>query len=205
MLNVTDVRKDSVILEWKPSPDDGGVDIMKYFIEKCGTDKMIWSKVAEVDKSIDSYCIQKLQENAQYMFRVIAVNPIGLSEPCESEAVTITRVLEKPSAPRRPLEVSGMSDTSFTLSWQAPENDGGSKILEYNVEIKEMDSQTWIRAGQTDGSTTYLTVNDVAVNKAYEIRINASNEIGVSSYLFSEEAIVAGKQISKLYFQIKFN
>lgn len=45
--------------------------------------------MAEVDKSIDSYCIQKLMANAQYMFRIIAANPIGVSEPIESEAVTI--------------------------------------------------------------------------------------------------------------------
>lgn len=86
---VAEIKKDGVVLEWKPPVDDGGLDIIKYSIEKCDPEKLVWIKVAEVDKSIDSYCIQKLMANAQYMFRVIAANPIGVSEPIESEAVTI--------------------------------------------------------------------------------------------------------------------
>jgi len=56
---------------------------------------MTWIKVADVDKSIDSYCIQKLCPNSQYIFRVIASNPIGNSEPLESEPVTIKRTIGK--------------------------------------------------------------------------------------------------------------
>ncbi|KAH8336262.1 hypothetical protein KR067_011717, partial [Drosophila pandora] len=30
-----------------------------------------------------------------------------------------------------------MNDTSFNLAWEPSENDGGSKIIEYIVEIRE--------------------------------------------------------------------
>ncbi|KAI8118242.1 Titin [Lucilia cuprina] len=40
----------------------------------------------------------------------------------------------KPSPPRATIDVSGMNDTSFTLSWQEPESDGGTKIIEYILE-----------------------------------------------------------------------
>jgi hypothetical protein len=36
-----------------------------------------------------------------------------------------------------------MSDTSFTLSWQSPETDGGSPILEYVVERREVNKKAW--------------------------------------------------------------
>lgn len=48
---------------------------------------MNWIKVADVDKDIESFCIQKLQLEVEYMFRVIAKNIVGISEPLESESV----------------------------------------------------------------------------------------------------------------------
>lgn len=92
---VKEIKKDSVIIEWKPPVDDGGLEISKYSIEKCDPENMVWIKVAEVERQIDSYCIQKLIANAQYIFRVMALNSIGISEPNESEPVTIKVKLGK--------------------------------------------------------------------------------------------------------------
>lgn len=86
---ITEVKKDAVVLEWKPPVDDGGLDITKYSIEKCDPEKMVWIKVADVERHIDSYCVQKLLANAQYIFRIMALNPIGVSDPVESDPVTI--------------------------------------------------------------------------------------------------------------------
>jgi titin len=36
-----------------------------------------------------------------------------------------------------------MSNTSFTLAWQPPEADGGSPILEYIVERREVNKKAW--------------------------------------------------------------
>lgn len=50
---------------------------------------------------------------------------------------------EPPGPPRGPLEVSGMTKTSFTIKWQPPENDGGTPITEYIVEMKEESKKSW--------------------------------------------------------------
>lgn len=94
-IQVKDVRKDSIVIEWKPPEDDGGLEIVKYSIEKCDQEKGTWIKVADVTKGIDSYCIQRLAINSQYLFRVAAENPIGCSEPLESEPVTIKKIIGK--------------------------------------------------------------------------------------------------------------
>lgn len=88
-LDVKDIKKDSVTIAWTPPIDDGGLELTKYSIEKRDPEKMVWIKVAEVDKTIISYCVQKLLPNAQYIFRVVAENPIGTSEPVESDPVKI--------------------------------------------------------------------------------------------------------------------
>lgn len=86
---VKEFKKDSVIIEWKPPVDDGGLEITKYSIEKCDPEKNVWIKVVEVEKHIASFCVQKLMANAQYVFRIMALNSIGVSEPIESEPITI--------------------------------------------------------------------------------------------------------------------
>lgn len=92
---VKDLKKDSLTIEWKAPIDDGGLQISKYSIEKCDPQKGVWMKVADVDRDIESYSIQKLLNNAQYLFRVTASNPIGESEPLESEAISIKKAIGK--------------------------------------------------------------------------------------------------------------
>lgn len=42
-----------------------------------------------MEKDVSSYCVQRLREDSEYMFRVIAENPVGMSEALESETVTV--------------------------------------------------------------------------------------------------------------------
>lgn len=88
---IKDLKKDSLTITWKPSLDDGGLEIVKYCIEKCDPQNGVWMKVADVQRDIDSFCIQKLLNNSSYIFRVIASNPIGASEALESDTITIKR------------------------------------------------------------------------------------------------------------------
>lgn len=94
-LEIKDVKKDSIKLEWTPPIDDGGLEINKYILEKCEVQNNVWMKVADFDRDITTYCVQKLSMNSQYMFRVVALNPIGESEPTESEPVAITKKFGK--------------------------------------------------------------------------------------------------------------
>lgn len=88
-----EISTEAVVIEWKPPTDDGGLEISQYSIEKCDPTQKAWIKVADVDSEIESYCIQKLLDSAQYLFRVVASNSIGSSEPLESDPITIKKNL----------------------------------------------------------------------------------------------------------------
>ena len=76
-------------------------------------------------------------------FRVLAVNQAGQSEPGDaSEIVVCKPVLKPPSAPRD-LKSSGTTKQSISLQWVRPDDDGGSKLKGYNLEMKELRRQTW--------------------------------------------------------------
>jgi hypothetical protein len=194
-----EISDEAVVLEWQAPSDDGGLDIQQYSIEKCDPTQKAWIKIATVDSNIESYCIQNLIENAQYLFRVIAKNPIGSSEPLESEAVTVKRVAEPPSPPRGPIEISGMTDTSFTLTWKPSEKDGGSRIIEYIIEIRESNKKVWRMLSITSFDQTNIFVQKLVKDQGYHFRITARNKIGTSDPLITDEKIVAGRQISKFH------
>lgn len=88
-MRIKEINSDSVTIEWSKPSDDGGLDISSYQVERCNVGKMIWSKVADVNHDMSAYSIQKLHEDAEYMFRVCAQNAVGASEFLESEPVTV--------------------------------------------------------------------------------------------------------------------
>ena len=89
-LEMIDVTKSTVTMAWEKPEHDGGSRIQGYVVECCrvGTDK--WMKVATLKMTDFEYTMEKLNENEQYMFRVMALNSRGPSEPKEMvSAVTV--------------------------------------------------------------------------------------------------------------------
>uniref|UniRef100_T1JH06 Titin n=1 Tax=Strigamia maritima TaxID=126957 RepID=T1JH06_STRMM len=194
-LLVREVTPDSVTLEWAPPLDDGGMDITSYHIEKRDSTREIWMRVADTDLDINSYCIQQLIEGCDYFFRVLAENVCGVSEPLETpEAVTIKSPFEKPSAPIGPFSITGMDDTSFTLRWNPPDSNGGSPLVEYLVERREIGKKAWQRVGTTDVHTLNIEVTGLKKDTAYHFRVSATNKVGTGPPLAPEEPIIAGKK-----------
>lgn len=83
-METSDITSSSLKLTWKPSSDDGGVEISAYFIEKQEKTQKQWQKVAEVGPDVMSYMVQDLLEGHEYFFRVFAVNAIGVSDALEA-------------------------------------------------------------------------------------------------------------------------
>lgn len=107
------------------------------------------------------------------------------------------KLAEKPSPPQGPLEIYGMTSTSFSIKWQPSASDGGSPILEYIVEMKEASSKNFKKLGSTKGSVTDIAVNYLEKDHGYQFKITARNAIGVSEPYLPEDTIVAGSRLSK--------
>ena len=85
----SDIENTSVTIAWKPSENDGGSPIKEYILEAKEARRATWSKVAKVKPDITSYSVQDLKEKQEYVFRVIAENDVGRSEPLVSENVLL--------------------------------------------------------------------------------------------------------------------
>lgn len=92
-LKVSEIHRDSVVIAWQHSKDNGGSPITNYIIEKRESWKTSWAHVDRVRGTVTSAEVIYLQEGTAYNIRVFAENVAGVSEPAE---------LEEPIVPKSP-------------------------------------------------------------------------------------------------------
>ena len=98
-----------------------------------------------------------------------------------------------PSAPRNLLAEGG--DGQVKLTWEAPENDGGSEITDYEYRIDGRN--LWISIGSTD--TTH-TVSGLVNGTVYVFEVRAVNRIGKSFSSNRAEATPEAPEVFTLDF-----
>ncbi len=184
-LKVRKVTKDSAIIEWNRPRDDGGCRILNYIIEYRDVEHMFWNRAAIVDTYSQSCEISGLKENKDYLFRVIALNELGESDPLEADlAIRPLRDSEPPSTPGGPLVLSEVMKHSMTLTWQPPASDGGATITGYIIEKRDQSSMTgWSRVERVKPHIYCYTASNLTPGHFYYFRVIAENARGRSNPL----------------------
>lgn len=77
---VLDVTKSSVSLSWSRPKDDGGSRVTGYYIERRETSTDKWVRHNKTQITTTMYTVTGLVPDAEYQFRIIAQNDVGLSE-----------------------------------------------------------------------------------------------------------------------------
>lgn len=106
--------------------------------------------------------------------------------------------LEKPSKPIGPLKTYDIEKTSISISWKAPEDDGGSPLTGYIIEKKEANRQYWNNVAKVAPSVTNYRVEDLRQSCEYDFRVTAINKIGLSDPLETDASTMAKSSFSKL-------
>ena len=92
----------------------------------------------------------------------------------------------EPSPPVGPVEFSDIQKTSVVITWKPSENDGGSPITGYYIEMREAPKSSWQRVTTVDADITTFRVQNVKDKKEYFFKIYAENEVGRSDALVSQ-------------------
>ena len=176
-----------VALGWNAPENTGGSAIIRYEYRaaESGGKFSAWMRV---DPGERSATVPNLTNGREYVFEVRGVNALGygpvetaMSTPVKSGPGPIgpggplgpVDTTTVPSAPRNLEAVGG--DEQVTLSWDAPEDDGGAAISDYEYRIDGRGS--WI---SIDSTRTTHTVTGLFNGTAYIFQVRAVNQIGRS-------------------------
>ncbi|MFE1322581.1 fibronectin type III domain-containing protein [Kitasatospora phosalacinea] len=175
---VTDVfpRDGGVRVRWAAA-DDGGDDLQGYVVtaEPGGHRTAVG---ADARESV----LTGLANDTGYALRVEAVNHKGSGPAAEARGTP--REAVRPSAPRsvRVLPVAGDA-SALKVAWDAPEDDGGTTLGDYRVEV----------AGRTLTTTdTWVTVTGLDPATGYTPTVTASNTAGASEAAASAAPVRPG-------------
>ena len=133
--------------------------------------------------------IQIFAENSEGQ----SLEPLALEQP-----VKLTRKIAVPEPPAK-FDVIAKTDSSITLQWEMPRNDGGSTLTEYLLEMREKKGKSteWVQVQILPPVTTSFRVMKLNENSYYNFRIKAANSIGYSEPKALEKAVKPQKQSGK--------
>ena len=117
-----------------------------------------------------------LTTDEDYKFYVVAVNAV----PDQSDPSAVSDPIKAATAPSAPLNLAkkDSDETSITVQWDAPADDGGSAITSYNIYSNGGDpSSTYALIGSTVDTVTEFTHTGLTTESIYRYYVKALNAI----------------------------
>ena len=158
---------------WEAPGSTGGSDVTGYKVmyKMSGTaDYMSMDAAADAT----SATIDNLTTGADYDVAVVAVNMYGDSPKAMATAMTHGM----PGMPTAVMGESSDDGTMLTVSWMAPESDGGSAITGYKVMYKMTGSTGDYMSMDAAADATMATISGLSPNTSYDIAVMAVNAVG---------------------------
>ena len=170
-----------VTLRWNTPTNTGGAPIVRYEYRwaESGGEFDDWMRV---DPSERSATVPNLTNGRKYVFEVRGVNALGYGPVTTARAAARSGGAGPPggggprqTVPGAPINlVADATDGAVTLTWEAPENDGGSAVTDYQY-YRINRRNPWISIGSTG---TSHTVTGLVNGTVYVFEVRAVNRIG---------------------------
>ncbi|XP_021525860.2 myomesin-2 isoform X2 [Aotus nancymaae] len=169
--------KTSVVVQWdRPKHEE---DLLGYYVDCCVAGTNAWEPCNHKPIGYNRFVVHGLTTGEQYIFRVKAVNAVGMSENSqESDVIKVQAALTVPSHPYG-ITLLNCDGRSMTLGWKVPKFSGGSPILGYYMDKREVHHKNWHEVNSSPSKPTILTVDGLMEGSVYEFKIAAINLAGI--------------------------
>ena len=141
-VTIVKIRPTYVTLNWTAPVDEGGFLISGYQINKTVGASNKFSIHVVSTNSRDTLAIAEgLTPSTSYVFRVAAVNDLGVGILSNPSPTVVTLAPQFPGPTGKPtvmeLNTTYGSDASVSIKWTPPRFNGGSPITDYSVFLRE--------------------------------------------------------------------
>jgi hypothetical protein len=169
-LTVKSIAGRSVSLSWKAPAKLTGATVKDYRIES-STDGAAWVPFVRKASTKTTATFTGLRAATAYQFRVVIVTSSGAGTPTDPVAATTAQ--DVPAVVAAPTFAS-VTANAFTITWVAPEDNGGQPITSYSVKVTPV-----VTSVVVNGTTA--TVTGFKLGTAYSFTIAATNSKGTGA------------------------
>ncbi|OZG57161.1 Fibronectin type III domain-containing protein [Bifidobacterium tissieri] len=192
----------SVKVDWK-APSDGGSAITGYTVTLTPSTGAPITKDVAADATTVTFD-GLTAKGVSYTATVVAKNEAGSSAASEKSAAVTPTEATKPSAPRNVTAKQGAAH-ELLVSWEKPEDNGGSAITGYTVTLTPKDaSAAKVKASDltadVDADTFQHTFTKLDPATEYTASVTAKNAKGTSDATQSGTAVAPAPIAPKLTF-----
>ena len=172
----------SIGLNWSAPVRNGGSPITDYVVQYRPTASSVWTTYTEGVSTGRSATLTGLSRiSGPYVFRVLAKNAVGVgpASATSNEATPLTA-----PGPVQNL-VAAVGDGQLHVSWQVPEDNGGTAVNDFIVEYKTSSASTWSGHNDGEGTSTSTTIAELINGVNYRVRVRAKNSVGEGPAIIS--------------------
>lgn len=147
-----------VSLAWDAPADDGGTSVERYTVYRSGTSGGPWTEIGTPYNT--TFLDTGLANGTTYHYQVSAHNLVG--EGAVSNEANAT-AFDVPPEPVHVAATAGPAANEITVSWDPPEDDGGTPITQYvlyrdGAVVSELAVSPYTDSGLANGTTHNYTV-----------------------------------------------
>ncbi|TRY90323.1 hypothetical protein DNTS_018623, partial [Danionella cerebrum] len=167
----------SVLIQWAPPKDPN--NLIGYYIDSCVKGSKDWTSANHKPHKQTRFVVHGLSTGEMYVFRVQAINEIGLSdESQESAPLSVRAALKLPSDPYD-ISLLYCDGESMVLNWKQPIRSGGAEVTDYYIDKCNVAKKTWKEVNIPPIKMRLYKVEGLTTGSVYQFRIYGANLVGL--------------------------
>uniref|UniRef100_A0A8C2WUA0 Myomesin 2 n=1 Tax=Cyclopterus lumpus TaxID=8103 RepID=A0A8C2WUA0_CYCLU len=183
----------SVLIQWAPPKEPN--NLIGYYIDQCVKGSKDWTSANHKPHKSTKFVVSGLTTGETYVFRVQAINELGLSdESQESAPLTVKAALilfssllllqfstafsATPSAPYD-IALLNCDGHSMVLNWKKPLHSGGAHVKAYYVDKRRSGTTMWREIHIPSVTERLYKVEGLTEGAVYQFQVYAANLAGL--------------------------